>query len=490
MVGAGIGGLAAALDLARRGLAVTVVEGVSRPGGKMREVEIHGNRIDSGPTVFTMPWVFESLFEDAGSALSEYVTIHAANLLARHAWPDGSRLDLFADHERTSTAIADFAGNSEAAGFRKFSDRARGIFRTLDLPFMRNPRPSLLSLLGASGLRGLGDLWRLKPFRSLWYELGQYFRDPRLRSLFARYATYSGASPLQAPATLMLIAHVEQCGVWRIEGGMQRLAEALVHEIRRHEGEVRFNCPARAIDIRDGRAVGVILADEERLPADAIVTNADTAAIANAELGAGAAAAVARPGAGHRSLSAVTWSLVAETSGFELAHHNVFFPNAYPGEFEDIFRRARLPVHPAVYVCAQGKVNDGSSRAARRLFMIANAPADGDRVDYDEASIAPFQAAVFELLRSCGMSVAASPERTVVTTPADFEARFPGTGGALYGSPPHGWRASFARPSARSRIPRLYLVGGSVHPGPGVPMVALGGRFAAQAVAEDLEVTR
>ena len=487
VIGAGIGGLAAALDLARRGMAVTVVERASCPGGKMREVEIDGHRIDSGPTVFTMSWVFESLFADAGSALSRHLKIHRADLLARHAWPDGSCLDLFADRERTTAAIAEFAGGTEAEGFRRFSDRARDVFRTLDMTFMRNPQPSMGSLLAASGLRGLGDLWRLKPFRSLWRELGRYFRDPRLRALFARYATYTGASPLQAPATLMLIAHVEQCGVWRIEGGMQRLAEALTAEIRRHGGEIRFNCPAKAIDIRDGRAVGVLLADDERLPADAVVANADTAAIAKAELGGKAAASVPRPKRGNRSLSAVTWSLVAETSGFELAHHNVFFPNAYPGEFEDIFARGRLPLHPAVYVCAQNRIGcNGPGSAERRLFMIANAPADGDRAHYEEASVAPFQAAVFDLLEACGMRITPNPERTVVTTPADFDARFPGTGGALYGSPPHGWRASFARPSTRSRIPRLYLTGGGVHPGPGVPMVALGGRFAARAVAKDL----
>lgn len=455
----------------------------------MREVAIEGHRIDSGPTVFTLPWVFESLFTDAGSALSEHLRIHPAGLLARHAWPDGSRLDLFADRDRTRAAIAQFAGKSEAAGFIEFSDRARGVFRTLDQPFMRNPQPGLVSLLAASGLRGLGDLWRLKPFRSLWRELGRYFRDPRLRALFARYATYTGASPLQAPATLMLIAHVEQSGVWRIEGGMQRLAEALVAEIRRLGGDIRFNCPAGAIDIRDGRAVGVILANEQRLAADAVVANADTASIANAELGAGAAAAVARAGRGRRSLSAVTWSLVAETSGFELAHHNVFFPGDYPAEFEDIFRRGRLPLRPAVYVCAQDRVaGSGPDSAHRRVFMIANAPPDGDRVGYEAASIARFQASAFDLLEACGMKLGANPERTVVTTPADFEARFPGTGGALYGSPPHGWRASFDRPTARTRIPRLYLVGGSVHPGPGVPMVALGGRFAARAVARDLGV--
>jgi len=491
VIGAGIGGLAAALDLASRGLAVTVIERAALPGGKMREIDIQGNRIDSGPTVFTMPWVFESLFADAGSAMSDHLVIRRAGLIARHAWPGAERLDLFDDRERSTAAIADFAGHAEAAGFNAFCDRASGVFQTLDSAFMRNPQPSLPSLVAAAGLRGLGDLWRLKPFRSLWRELGNYFRDPRLRSLFARYSTYCGASPLKAPATLMLIAHAEQRGVWRIEGGMQRLADALAAELKRKGGEIRYATSVSEIGMRAGQAVGVRLESGEWLSAEAIIASADAAAIRKGLLGAGAASAVPRNTGRQRSLSAVTWSLVAENSGFELAHHNVFFPDDYPREFEEIFEHGALPSRPAVYVCAQDSADDRrQGEACRRLFMIANAPPNGDRMRYDEARVATLQSAVFELLNSCGLGIDAKPERTVVTTPADFDERFPGTGGALYGSPPHGWRASFARPSVRSRIPGLYLAGGSVHPGPGVPMVALGGRFAAQAVANDLGLLR
>ena len=495
VIGAGIGGLSAALDLACRGASVTVIERSLRPGGKMREVEIDGHPIDSGPTVFTMPWVFEALFAEAGSAFEEHLTIRRAGLLARHAWPCGGRLDLFEDRERSAAAIADFAGHSEAAGFHAFSDRASRVFKTLDASFIRNPRPSLISLIATSGLRGLGDLWRLKAFRSLWSELGEYFRDPRLHSLFARYATYCGASPLEAPATLMLIAHVEQCGVWRIEGGMQRLAEALAEALFRKGGEIRYGESATGVEVRGGRVVAVSLASGDRLPADAVVANVDATSIANGALGTAAASAMPGSTRRQRSLSAITWSLIAETSGFELAHHNVFFPEDYPREFEEIFGQGALPNRPAVYVCAQDDVDTHAEDRSpdggfRRLFMITNAPADGDRVRRSEGEIDRHQSAVFALLNDCGLKIDPDRARRIVTTPSDFEDRFPGSGGALYGNPPHGWRSSFARPSACSRLPGLYLAGGSVHPGPGVPMVALGGRFAARAVAGDLGLSK
>ena len=487
VIGAGIGGLAAAIDLARTGADVTIVERAHQPGGKMREIDVQGHRIDSGPTVLTMPWVFEALFADCGTSLSDHVELQRAEILARHAWPGGGQLDLFGDRERSADAIAEFAGPGHADGFNAFCERAARIYQTLDIAFIRHPQPDLRSLITASGLRGLVDLWRLKPFRSLWNELGRYFTDPRLRSLFARYSTYCGASPLRAPATLMLIAHVEQCGVWRVAGGMQRLADAMASEVMRQGGEIRYGSAVHEIGMRAGRAVGVRMANDEWLPAEAVIANVDAAGIHNGELGPAVASAVPRMADGRRSLSAVTWSLVAETTGFELDHHNVFFPEDYPREFEEIFAQNRLPTRPAVYVCAQDKYgNAGFGDAHQRLFMIANAPANGDRGGDHDADTAALQAAVFGLLEDCGVGITTVPEKSIITTPVEFEARFPGTGGALYGSPPHGWRASFARPSARSRIPGLYLAGASAHPGPGVPMVALGGRHAARAVAGDL----
>lgn len=488
VVGAGIGGLAAAVDLARRGCAVTVLEAAEQPGGKMREVEISGRRIDSGPTVFTMPWVFEELFADAGSDAFSRLDLEPAEVLARHAWPDGSRLDLFSDADRSADAIAAFAGRAEADRYRAFSARARRTFETLYQPYMRAQRPKPWSLIAANGLAGLIDLWRIRPFRSLWRELGEHFRDPRLRGLFARYATYCGGSPLHSPATLMLVAHVEQLGVWRIGGGMQRLAEALVAALTERAGRVRYGCRVAGIEVEGSRAAGVRLESGEKLKADAVIANADVAALRRGRLGPAAAAAVPRFKQ-RRSLSAVTWSMVAEVDGFEPAHHNVFFPDDYPREFEDIFERASLPRRPAVYACVQDSPRDASDRTdrgERRLFLITNAPPLGDREAFGADRIARQQDAAFGLLEACGMTLRFAADRVVVRTPADYEHRFPGTGGALYGAAPHGWRASFTRPGARSRLPGLFLAGGSVHPGAGVPMTAISGRLAADAAAADL----
>lgn len=487
VIGAGIGGLVAALDLARRGLRVSVYERFDQPGGKMREIEVEGHPIDAGPTVFTMPWIFESLFADAGTRLTDHLSIRPAELVARHAWQSGGSLDLFADAERSEAAIHQFAGPEEARRYRDFSAHAKQVFQTLYGPYIQSRKPSPLSLVADSGLRGLMELWRIHPFETLWRRLGKYFQDPRLRGLFARYATYCGSDPLQAPATLMLIAHVEQLGVWQIEGGMHCLAKALTGLIREHGGSVTFNAGVGELEARSGLINGVRLESGERVAGDIVIANADVASLQHGHLGRSAVSALPHRRRENRSLSAVTWSMLAETSGFDLSHHNVFFPDDYPQEFIDIFRDQRLPDRPAVYICAQDRSPGATPpRGRERLFMIANSPANGDQLTLDSDTRSRLEAAVFGLLKDCGLEIGRSLDHRVMTTPSDFESMFPGTGGALYGTATHGWRASFTRPTARSRTRGLYLTGGGIHPGAGVPMVAISGRLAAQTVANDL----
>ena len=200
------------------------------------------------------------------------LTLHPAGLLARHAWSETERLDLFTDVAASADAIGVFAGPAEAAAYRAFVARAQRVYTTLDKPFMRSPRPTAMSLAAAAGL---SQIWSVAPFATLWKALGEHFRDPRLQQLFGRYATYSGSSPFAAPATLMLIAHVEQCGVWLPQGGMKALADALASLARRLGAEVRVDAPVAEIVVQGRRACGVLLESGERLEADAIVCNAD-----------------------------------------------------------------------------------------------------------------------------------------------------------------------------------------------------------------------
>lgn len=487
IAGAGIAGLVSAFALAARGLDVTVLERAGAPGGKIRQIGIGASQIDSGPTVFTMRWVFDELFAAVGQNFSDQVRLRPLDILARHAWDDRARLDLFADEARSVEAIGDFAGAAEAARYRAFCRDTKRIYDILEKPFLRAPQPSMGGLIGANGFRGLMQLPQIKPFSSMWSALSQYFHDPRLRQLFGRYATYCGSSPFKAPATLMLVAHVEREGVWSIEGGMHGLAQALADGAEAAGATIRYGQEVSEVLTSGGRAAGVRLANGERIAADAVIVNADVGAVANGLFGIKARRAATAIPPRARSLSAVTWSAVAKTGGFPLQRHNVFFSRDYAAEFDDIFSRDALPREPTVYVCAQDR-GDGDSGDidSERLLVLVNAPANGDRHSYDAAEVEQCAQRTFGALERCGLQIQRRPEATRVTTPTDFNRLFPATGGALYGRSSHGWTASFQRPGARTRISGLYLAGGSTHPGPGVPMAALSGRSAASSLMADL----
>lgn len=488
IVGAGIGGLAAALDLSARGLDVTVLEKADAPGGKMREVMVAGARLDAGPTVFTMKWVFDELFRDVGLEFDQHVVCKPVEVLARHAWSERERLDLFVDIDRSTDAIGRFAGLGEARGYREFCARARATYQTLEGPFIRSEQPTPVSLALGAGWQGLGDLWRISPFTTLWKALGDHFRDDRLRQLFARFATYCGSSPFDAPATLMLVAHVEQSGVWLVDGGMQRLAGALAACAAANGATLRYASEVQSVMTAGGRVTGVRLVTGERIEADAVIVNADVSAVATGALGNSVRIGASATPRSARSLSAVTWSMRAECHGFPLIRHSVFFSRDYKSEFNDIFKHRRLPTAPTVYVCAEDRDDSGAApgNGPERLLCLVNAPPDGDLRPFPLAEIEQCAERAFQLLTRCGLTISRRQDATVTTTPADFERLFPATGGALYGQASHGWTASFTRAAARSRVPGLYLAGGSTHPGPGVPMAALSGRLAARALIQDL----
>ncbi len=490
VIGAGIGGLTSALLLANAGMNVTVLERAATPGGKLSTTDIAGATIDVGPTVFTMRWVFEGIFAAIGERLQDAISLTPLAALARHSWSATERLDLFANVEQSAAAIAQFSSVAESRRFIAFCAHAKRIYDALETPFIRAPQPSLGRLVADLLPRRPRDLWAIMPFRSLWSTLGDYFHDPRLQQLFGRYATYCGGSPWLSPGTLMLVAHVEQSGVWSVDGGMHRIAKVMADRAVAKGATMRYGAHVAEIRTQGGKVNGVALESGEFIAADVVISNADVAALSAGLFGESVQEATPRVAAQQRSLSEFTLALTAKTGGFPLHRHNVFFSNDYQREFTDIAKHARLPQSPTVYVCAQDR--DDACVAAvekERLFCIVNAPANGDTHRFTEAETERCEDATFSLLEQHGLHVERHSTATFRSTPSDFAHRFPGTGGALYGRAPHGWMSSFQRPSAKSKVPGLYLNGGSTHPGPGIAMAALSGQMAAQQVLTDLALT-
>ena len=480
VIGAGMGGLAAAIRLAAAGRDVSVVEAQVYPGGKMRTMDSAAGPVDAGPTVLTMRHVFDDLFAAAGESLDEHVTLVPERVLARHWWPDGSTLDLFAEAEDSAAAIRAFAGTRAETQFRRFSDRAAQLFQAFDAPMMQAPRPTLGGLVRHVAARP-GLVPAMAPTATLARSLARTFDDPRLRQLFGRYATYVGGSPYASPAVLALIWHAEAAGVWRVQGGMHRLARALEALAERLGVRFHYGQPARRIETQSGGVAGVHLADGTRLPASRIVFNGDPRALATGHLGPAAQRAVPESGTTPRSLSANVWTFAAVPAGPDLHHHNVFFCADPAREFGPI-AQGRMPEDPTIYVCAQDRGTGTAPPAPERFEIIMNAPA---LAGADPEDIATCRTRTFQTLARHGLTFDPAPPDSALTTPAGFEALFPASLGSLYGRSPHGLMAAFARPTARTRLPGLYLAGGGAHPGAGVPMATLSGRHAAEAILTD-----
>ena len=480
VIGAGMGGLATAIRLAAGGCRVTVVEAAEGPGGKARARMTAAGPAAMGPTVLTLKAEVDALFALAGTTTEAEVALTRLPRLARHWWPDSGPLDLYPDRDANIEAIRAFAGPREADGFARFDARARALYEAFEHPVMRAAKPDLPAIARTT-LRQ-PNLWpALLPGMTLDRWLTQFFRDPRLLQLFGRYATYVGGRPARTPAVLALVWQAEAQGVWAVKDGIQALAAALARAAESLGVRFHYATNARRITRQSGR-VSQVETDQGHHPADIVVFNGDPRALTDGHLGEAAQSALKPPG--KPSLSAWVWSFAATPTGptaQDLLHHNLFFTADPQAEFGPI-GKGRMPVSPTLYLNAQDR-ELGPTPATERFQIILNAPPnrpdhpDEDRSCHDRT---------FPALAQMGLTFSPPPGPEALTRPKDLAQRFPASQGAIYGASPEGTLAAFLRPVARTSLPGLYLAGGGVHPGAGVPMALLSGKQAALQALQDL----
>ncbi|MEM9524161.1 MAG: 1-hydroxycarotenoid 3,4-desaturase CrtD, partial [Pseudomonadota bacterium] len=456
-----------------------------RPGGKIRSVPSALGPVAAGPTVLTLKAVFDDVFAALGEHLDDHLCMRKLPVIARHFWPDGSRLDLTDSPEANRAAIASFSGEDAAAAFIRFHEDTRALFEHFERPMMCSPRPSLATL-GLTVLRRPSLSRAMAPLRSLGAHLAGRFSDARLAQLFGRYATYVGGSPYLSPALLSLIWQAEATGVWHVEGGLHRLPDALEKLCRNRGATFLYDSHVTLIECDGGRVATVEIEGQRRITADIVVFNGDPRALARGALGNDVERAAHQTLTAPRSLSAAVWSFAATVSGPDLSHHNVFFSGNGQREFEEL-RTGFFPEDPTIYICAQDR-GPGKARtpgAAERFEIILNAP-PRDGGSYPDMEFQTCLTRTFGMLRRFGLTFDPLPGPASLTRPQDFEAMFPESSGSLYGQSPHGLTAALNRPRARTPIRGLYLAGGGTHPGAGLPMAALSARHAVETIVADL----
>ena len=483
VVGAGVGGLAAALALTARGLPVRVLEAGHRPGGKVGTARVDGVTVETGPSVLTLPEVFVGLFARAGLRFDEVVGLRRLDPGFRYRFADGCTLEVAHDPEDTLARVRSALGPAAESELAAFLAYSRRIWEAAAPNFVTGPAPTWAAMAGLA-MRHPRALLSVDPLRSMAAGIDRHVRDPYLRTVLRRYATYNGSDPRTAPATLNCIAHVElSMGGFGVQGGIAALVSALVSAIEDRGGVIECGAAVERLLVEADAVTGVALSRGGWRRGRAVVVNADVGWLRDGGL----------PGAGRRlppaaapSMSGWTGVLRASRRADRLPHE-VLFPRDYGAEFADIFDRDRPPEVPTVYLCAQERCHGLAGWAdAEPVFVMANAPAEPAGSARAPEVWAALEDAVEKQVRSAGLWAEGD---TMVwrRSPTDLAAEFPGSRGAIYGAASNDRLAAFRRPPNRVRgMGGLYLASGSAHPGGGLPMAALSGLAAADCLGGDL----
>lgn len=485
VVGAGAAGLATAARLAVKGHRVSVLEQAGRVGGKLATYRRDGFAFDTGPSLFTLPAVYRDLFLKTGRALEEEVDLQPVEPAFGYHFADGAMVTMpGVDPARCARALGDGLGGRSAQDWRTLMDRAAQMWRLTRGPFLQAPLQGWKSLMP---LAKPADVRTIAPWSSL-RKLGEStLSDPRAVTLLDRYATYTGSDPRRAPAVLATVPYVEQeFGVWHLGGGLGTLADALHRRCLERGVDVRTGVDVTSITT-DSSGVTGVMADGEHLRADIVVANADAGLVYGELLDDPRAKDPARSiRRTDASLAGFVLLLAVRGRTPGLLHHNVWFPQDYDAEFDAIFGSDPRPVDdPAIYVCAPDDPAMRPDADHESWFILVNAPRHdpGRGVDWTSPALATSYAdRILTTLARRGMDVRDRIVWQEIRTPADLEREARAPGGSIYGTSSNGARAAFARPANQSPIPRLFLVGGSTHPGGGLPLVGMGAEITAELI--------
>jgi phytoene desaturase len=521
IIGAGVGGLSAAIRLAAQGHHVHMLERQPQIGGKLNTITMQGFHFDTGPSLITMPFVLRDLFQAANRRLEDYLDLLPLDITCRYFYRDGLVLNAWRDQQQLVDEFARVHPHDGEA-LKRFIAYSGNMFQAAADPFLYHALGSPLNVMGTflryvlnGSRRGLIDcaptrlsahMTRLRAVvdalspTTLDQKVRSFFEDEHIWQVFDRYATYNGSSPYQVASVYSIIPYVELAwGGWYIQGGIYTLAQALGKLADELGVCIETNCDVRRILVERGEARGVVLANGRVLWGDAVIANSDVVTTHRKMLS---------PAVRNERQTRRIERLEPSCSGFvlmlgvdkqypQLSHHNIFFSNDYRAEFDDLFVRHVPQSNPTIYICATTRTDPTQAPpGSENLFVLVNAPYLTDDSDWKRDASAYRDSILNILAGYTNVGLHDLREHIIcerMLTPEDFYEKYGANRGSIYGLSSNARMAPFTRPGNRSRsIRHLYFVGGSTHPGGGVPLVTLSGKIVAQMIEDDahLDVPR
>lgn len=483
IIGSGIGGIAFAIRMCVQGHEVTVFEANDRPGGKLGLLKLEGYRYDTGPSLFTMPQLVDELFELAGKNPRDYFNYERLPEICRYFWDDQTRLKTVEDPEETSQIMAKVL-HEDADVIRMYLKEAGEKYNIVSDLFLDDTLHKLSTWTSKKALRGYANLHKLGLFQTMNQAHKTKFKNPKTVQLFDRYATYNGSDPYQTPATLSIIPHLEyNLGAYYPKGGMIEIPNALVRLAQEIGVKFKLNESVEKIITVDQIACGIQTANG-LYDFDVIGSNADIRPSYERLL-----TNIDRPDkflSQPKSSSGIIFYWGINRKFDELGVHNIFFSKDYRAEFDAIFKQETLFNDPTVYLHISSKVDpEDAPEGCENWFILINAPANSGQ-DWDTLIQECRLQVIQKINRILGVNVADYLVAEDYLDPRRIESRTSSSGGALYGNSSNNKFAAFLRhPNYRSAIKNLYWMGGSVHPGGGIPLCLSSAKIASKLFQEN-----
>ena len=491
VVGAGIGGMSAAARLAKQGHQVTVFENSDQSGGKCRTEWFGDYAFDTGPSLLTLPAVFRDLFLKTGKRIEHVLDISPVDPAFNYNFADGSNVTFpNLSNPKTYQEIEKSFGISASQSWRQIIERSEKMWEASRDSFIESELTSIWPLLLRKNL--INQINQISPFTSLRSLSEKLNLDPHLKMIIDRYATYTGSDPRSAPAVLLTIAFVESTfGAWHIKGGIGQLSVALEQRCRDLGVDFQFKSLVTKILVERNKVEGVVLSDGKIIKSDLVVSNSDAEYTFNSLIGNEVSSARGE----RRKLKSATKSLAgfslllgldnSKSKPVDVDHHNVYFPENYDLEFDQIFTQKVPVTDPTIYLCApkDSSMVKGADKDA--WFVLVNAPRHEPESGWDwKDGGQEYAQKIISKMDDLGLNVTNRLDFMEYRTPADLENYAMAPGGSIYGTSSNSPVSAFLRARNRSKVKGLFCVGGSAHPGGGLPLVGISAEIVAKAIGK------